>query len=90
MTKKFVAVLEILENDPYINDLDGLKEDIENMFYTGRKVSIKSMPDKLETHLFGEEQTVSNMQKEDAPVYTAGYQNGWNACLNKILEEEEE
>ena len=55
MTKRFVAVLEISENDPYINDLPDLKEEIEKCLYLpGCVVSIKPMPSNLDWKFINE------------------------------------
>lgn len=70
MTKKFIAVLEISEKDPYINDLDDLKEEIDKCLYLpGRVVSIKLMPEKY-----------TDMLSYDYDTR----ERGWNDCLEEI------
>lgn len=82
MTKKFVAVLEISENDPYINDLGDLKEEIEKLLYLpGCVVSIKPLPQKKGIT----ESMILNQHYQDLVNYHGGY----NACLDEIAGERE-
>ena len=74
MTKKFVVVLEISENDPYIDRLDELKEDFEDHLYSpGRVVSIKPYPERKPIFYGKDDELKEN--------------RGFNKCLDEILED---
>lgn len=78
MTKKFIAVLEISENDPYIEHLDGLdelREDIEDHLYLpGRVISIKPLPERKPIFYGKDDELKEN--------------RGFNKCLDELLREE--
>lgn len=71
MSKRYIAIIDLVENDPYIEDLDELKEDIEDHLYSpGHVVSIKPLPERKPVFYGKEDELKEN--------------RGYNKCLNEF------
>lgn len=86
-------LLDEYKKQNMIVDIGYYYDEIQGWSFTRKKLSsIKSMPMYLETpYLFRQMQIASGLQNSDGsvPVYTEDYQEGWNDCIDAILEEEE-
>lgn len=73
--KRYIAVIDIADNDYYFDHIKDLKEEIEGLLYVGGKViSLKPMPAQvIDRNTFAIENKHMN------------YQTGYNACLDEIL-----
>ena len=71
-SKKYVVVLELIEDDYYADNIDELRYEIQEMLYVGGSVRIKPLPQyKSEKRVYG--------------GYRAKYEMGYDDCLDEIL-----
>lgn len=81
-SKKYVVVLELMEDDYYADNIDELRYEIQEMLYVGGSVRIKPMPEKkIHNPTY---YTVNGL----GGAFELERHKGYNACIDEILGEE--